>query len=103
MSDNYHQPAMGGTGCEQIMLGFGDAIWFSDENGNALVPPHNQMTFAGGPVDEIENPNPVPERTIGGPRTATADSATTAPPRVSMAAEATATARTRRNRVLARS
>jgi len=59
MSDNYHQPVMGGTGANSIMLGFGDAIWFSDENGNALVPPHNQMTFLGGPVDEIENPNPV--------------------------------------------
>jgi phospholipase C len=59
MSDNYHQPVMGGTGANSIMLGFGDAIWFSDGNGNPLVPPHNQMTFAGGPVDEIENPNPV--------------------------------------------
>lgn len=57
-SDNYHQPAMGGTGLDSIMLFFGDALWFHDQNGN-LVPPHNQMTFAGGPVDEIENPNPV--------------------------------------------
>src|SRR4029077_14246701 len=31
MSDNYHQPVMGGTGANSIMLGFGDAIWFSDE------------------------------------------------------------------------
>jgi phospholipase C len=59
MSDNYHQPVMGGTGANSIMLGFGDAIWFSDEQGNPLVPPHNQTTFAGGPVDEIEDPNPV--------------------------------------------
>src|SRR6266404_4652172 len=59
MSDNYHQPVMGGTGANSIMLGFGDAIWFSDENGNPLVPPHNAVTFAGGPVEEIENPNPV--------------------------------------------
>src|SRR5712664_897471 len=59
MSDNYHQPAMGGTGLDSIILGFGDAIWFSDANGNAAVPPHNQMTSLGGPVDEIENPNPV--------------------------------------------
>ena len=58
MSDNYHQPAMGGTGLDSIMLFFGDAIWFQDQNGN-LVPPHNQLTWAGGPVDEIENPNPV--------------------------------------------
>jgi phospholipase C len=60
ISDNYHQPAMGGTGLDSIILGFGDAIWFSDANGKAAVPPHNQMTFAGGPVDEVENPNPVP-------------------------------------------
>src|SRR5260370_10621125 len=60
MSDNYPQPAMGGTGLDSIILGFGDAIWCSDANGNAAVPPHNQMTFAGGPVDEVENPNPVP-------------------------------------------
>ena len=58
MSDNYHQPAMGGTGLDSIMLFFGDAIWFRDQNGN-LVPPHNQIIWAGGPVDEIENPNPV--------------------------------------------
>jgi hypothetical protein len=58
-SDNYHQPAMGGTGLDSIILFFGDAIWFKDQNGN-LVPPHNQQTFLGGPVDEIENPNPVP-------------------------------------------
>jgi phospholipase C len=57
MNDNYHQPAMGGTGLDSIMLFFGDAIWF-EHNGN-LVPPHNQLTWAGGPVDEIENPNPV--------------------------------------------
>jgi phospholipase C len=39
------------------MLFFGDAIWFSDENGNPRMPPHNEMTPFGGPVDEIENPN----------------------------------------------
>ena len=58
ISDNYHQPAMGGTGLDSIMLFFGDALWFQDKNGNT-VPPHNQITFQGGPVDEIENPNPV--------------------------------------------
>ena len=60
MNDNYHQPAMGGTGLDSIILGFGDAIWFSGPNAKPAVPPHNQMTFAGGPVDEIENPNVVP-------------------------------------------
>ena len=64
MSDNYHQPVMGGTGANSIMLGFGDALWFSDANGNPAKPPHNQLVLGGtvnaGVVDEIENPNPVP-------------------------------------------
>lgn len=64
MSDNYHQPGMGGTGLNSIMLGFGDAIWFSGPDGNPAVPPHNVQVFAGTPnagaVDEIENPNPQP-------------------------------------------
>src|SRR5215471_2766592 len=63
LSDNYHQPAMGGTGLDEIMLFFGDAIWFKDQNGN-LVPPNPNdanggMTAFGGPVNEIEDPNPV--------------------------------------------
>jgi len=64
MSDNFHQSVEGGTGANHIMLGTGDAIWFSDGNGNPLTPPHNQMVAAGSPnagvVDEIENPNPLP-------------------------------------------
>jgi phospholipase C len=64
ISDNYHQPAMGGTGLDSIMLFFGDAIWFSDANGNPATPPHKQLVWPGTPnagvVDEIENPNPVP-------------------------------------------
>jgi phospholipase C len=63
MSDNYHQPAMGGTGLDEIMLFFGDALWFKDQNGNMVPPnPHDGkggMTAFGGPVDEIENPDPV--------------------------------------------
>ena len=62
MSDNFHQSVMGGTGANHVMLGSGDAIWFSDGNGHAQRPPHNQMVAAGSPnagvVDEIENPNP---------------------------------------------
>jgi phospholipase C len=61
MSDNFHQSVDGGTGANHIMLGHGDAIWFSDGNGNALVPPHNVETGSGvnaGVVDEVENPNP---------------------------------------------
>ena len=62
MSDNFHQSVNGGTGANHIMLGHGDAIWFSDGNGNAAAPPHNVQVAAGtanaGTVDEVENPNP---------------------------------------------
>jgi phospholipase C len=47
ISDNYHQPAMGGTGMDSIMAGFGDDIWYSNGKGQATTPPAN----------EIENPN----------------------------------------------
>jgi phospholipase C len=69
MSDNYHQAVNGGTGANHVMLGTGDAIWFSDGNGNAQVPPNNPVNPAnpGTPVpgyssalSEIENPNPQP-------------------------------------------
>jgi phospholipase C len=63
MSDNYHQAVNGGTGANHIMLGTGDAIWFSDGAGNPEVPPHNQLVAAGtanaGVVDQIEDPNPL--------------------------------------------
>jgi len=62
MSDNFHQSVNGGTGANHIMFGHGDAIWFSDGNGHAAVPPHNVKVRTGtsdaGVVDEIENPNP---------------------------------------------
>ncbi len=48
ISDNYHQPAKGGTGLDSIIAGFGDAIYYSDGKGNATTPPAGQ----------IENPNP---------------------------------------------
>ncbi len=64
MSDNFHQSVLGGTGANHIMLGHGDAIWFSDGNGNPATPPHNVMVAQGTPnagtVDEVENPNPAP-------------------------------------------
>ncbi len=69
MSDNYHQAVWGGTGANHIMLGTGDAIWFSDGKGNGAVPPNNPVDPAnpGTPVightsalSEIENPNPQP-------------------------------------------
>jgi phospholipase C len=62
MSDNFHQSVNGGTGANHIMLGHGDAIWFSNADGKPAVPPHNTQVAAGtanaGIVDEIENPNP---------------------------------------------
>lgn len=64
MSDNYHQGVMGGTGANHIMLGTGDAIWYSDGHGQPMRPPENQMVAAGtvnaGVVNEIENPNAQP-------------------------------------------
>ncbi len=68
MSDNYHQAVSGGTGANHIMLGTGDAIWFSDGKGNPLVPPNNPVNpkNPGTPPNgrsalaEVENPNPQP-------------------------------------------
>ncbi len=64
MSDNFHQSVNGGTGANHIMLGHGDAIWFSDGKGHALPAPHNTLAGVGtlnqGTVDEVENPNPLP-------------------------------------------
>jgi phospholipase C len=50
LADNYHQPAMGGTGLDSIIIGAADAYWYSDGHGNPTTPPANQ----------IENPNPQP-------------------------------------------
>jgi phospholipase C len=63
LSDNYHQPAKGGTGLDSLYLGFADAIWFSDANFNPATPPHKVKVWADQPkdagvVDEIENPDP---------------------------------------------
>jgi phospholipase C len=62
MSDNFHQSVNGGTGANHIMLGHGDAIWFSDGAGRPIPPPHNTEVATGtanqGVVDEVENPNP---------------------------------------------
>jgi len=48
MTDNYHQAVMGGTGANHVMIGTGDAIYYSDGNGTAAAPPASQ----------IENPDP---------------------------------------------
>jgi phospholipase C len=68
MSDNFHQSVDGGTGANHIMLGHGDAIWFSDGKGNPAKPPNSAPVFSAlidgapnpdeGTVNEIENPNP---------------------------------------------
>jgi len=58
MSDNFHQSVNGGTGANHIMLGHGDAIWFSDGAGHVKTPPHNPNTTSGPGLNEVENPNP---------------------------------------------
>jgi len=49
MSDNFHQSFMGGTGANHVMLGTGDAIFWSDGKGNPTTPPSH-----------IANPDPMP-------------------------------------------
>jgi len=49
MSDNFHQAVMGGTGANHVMLGTGDAIFWSDGHGSPTAPPSH-----------IGNPNPLP-------------------------------------------
>jgi phospholipase C len=47
-SDNFHQSVQGGTAANHVMLGSGDAVFFSDGNGNATAPAANL----------VANPNP---------------------------------------------
>jgi phospholipase C len=47
LGDNMHQAAMGGTGFQHIMLGFGEPIYYQSKPGYYAKPPSNQ----------IENPN----------------------------------------------
>ena len=49
MSDNFHQSVMGGTGANHVMLGTGDALFWSDGHGNPTMPPSH-----------IADPNPLP-------------------------------------------
>jgi len=49
MSDNFHQSFMGGTGANHVMLGSGDAIFWSNGNGIPTTPPSH-----------IANPDPLP-------------------------------------------
>jgi phospholipase C len=48
MSDNYHQPVLGGTGPDSVPLGFADQVFYSDSKGNPVTPP----------ATSIYNPNP---------------------------------------------
>jgi phospholipase C len=50
LSDNFHQSVMGGTGPNHVMLGTGDAIFFSNGKGEPAIPP----------TEQIANPNPQP-------------------------------------------
>jgi phospholipase C len=50
VADNYHQPIMGGSGANGVMVGTADLLWYSNGNGQPAVPP--SWT--------IENPNPAP-------------------------------------------
>ena len=49
MSDNFHQSVLGGTGANHVMLGTGDAIFWSDGHGLPAPPPSH-----------IANPDPLP-------------------------------------------
>lgn len=49
MSDNFHQSVMGGTGANHVMLGTGDALFWSDGSGHPGAPPSH-----------IANPDPLP-------------------------------------------
>jgi phospholipase C len=50
ISDNFHQSFLGGTGANHFMLGTGDAIFWTDVNGNPTAPP----------AGVIANPDPLP-------------------------------------------
>ena len=56
MSDNYHQAVLGGTGANHIMLGTGDAIFFSDVAHNPATPPNNPVdpTNAGNALARFQ-------------------------------------------------
>jgi phospholipase C len=61
LNDNYHQAAMGGTYANHMMLGYADALYYADANGDPAVPNHVLVPGSNPPtyVNEIENPNPL--------------------------------------------
>jgi phospholipase C len=56
LADNYHQGVMGGTFANHMMLGYADALYYADKNGDPATPP----------FQVIENPNPWPDQTVVG-------------------------------------
>lgn len=50
VGDNYHQPVIGGTGPNSVLLGFADQVFFGDGAGNAATPP----------AGSVYNPDPEP-------------------------------------------
>jgi phospholipase C len=51
ISDNYHQPQMGGSHAQMIYLGMADAIFYADAKGEPTIPPYRL----------IANPEPLGE------------------------------------------
>ncbi len=49
IADNYHQPVMGGTFANSMVLGYADALYYADASGNPAIPPSGQ----------IEDPDPL--------------------------------------------
>ncbi len=43
LADNYHQPAMGGTGIQHVFLAYGDDIFYAGAGGRPAVPPGKQV------------------------------------------------------------
>src|SRR5215472_12746406 len=56
ISDNYHQPIMGGTGANFLALVTGDAAFYN-VNGVPATPPTNFL-WQGVTTSQVENPNP---------------------------------------------
>ena len=53
MSDNYHQPVMGGTGPDSVPLGFADQVFFGDGHGNAATPPATSTPSPAGAIPPV--------------------------------------------------
>jgi phospholipase C len=62
LNDNYHQPVMGGTFANHMMLGYADSLYYADANGNPAMPNHVLVPGSNPPVyvNEVENPDPAP-------------------------------------------